>query len=64
MNEGGYRLRLQINIEQLDPSGRVQYPGGMALTQDVVMNASNFLEIAHTLGRFYELAKEIQDGQA
>lgn len=66
MNEDRlYRVRMQINIEQLDPrNGSVQYPGGWLLTQDLEIKAGNFLEIAHALGRFYELAETIKTEQA
>jgi hypothetical protein len=59
-----YRVRMHINIEQIDKQGALQYPGGMALTQDLMIQADDFLAVAHTLGKFYELAKQIESDQA
>lgn len=55
-----YRLRLDVRIEQLDEHGSIVYPSGLQVTQDMTLQADNFLEIAHVLGRFHELAEDIK----
>lgn len=57
-----FRLQMNIRIEQLDEHGHSHGGWGQPITleENLTLGAGSFLEIAHTLGQFHELAQQIK----
>lgn len=58
-----YRLRMDIRIESLDERGYPVSNGGLVIGQNIDFEAESFLEIAHVLGQFHELAESIKSDE-
>ena len=58
-----YQLRLRVEIMQVGEHGEyLSGPmGNLQVTEDLQFTASSFLEIAHKLGQFHELAEKIRE---
>lgn len=54
------RYQLSIRVAIQDPTTG----GGLQISKDFRVNASNFIEICHVLGRFHELSEKIKKEQA
>lgn len=57
-----YQLSMRVEIQQRDDYGGY-IGGGLTVSEDVRVSAGNFLEIAHILGKFHELAKGLEDAK-
>lgn len=59
-----YKLRLNVDITECDDHG---YANGnmnrLQVMEELPFDADSFLEIAHILGRFYELGTDIRKEQ-
>lgn len=60
-----YRMHIDVRIESMDDNGRSINQGALMFGQDIKFEADTFLEIAHVLGQFHELAENLKsDGSA
>jgi len=56
-----YQLRMRIEIQQVGEHGEyLGQAGNLQVTEDILFDASSFLEIASVLGEFHELAEKIK----
>ena len=56
-----YQLRLRVEITQVGEHGEYMgQAGNLQVTEDVNFEAASFLQVAHTLGQFHELAESIK----
>ena len=57
-----YQLRIQIEIQRVGEHGEyLGQAGNLQVTEDILFDATSFLEIASVLGEFHELSQKIRE---
>lgn len=55
-----YKLNLRVEIFHVDDQGRMYSGDRLQVSEEVTVDASDFLEIAKILGQFHELTQHVR----